>query len=682
MSFLYPYFLFALLAVAIPIIIHLFNFKRFKTIYFSNVELIKLIKKESRKKSKLKQLVILASRILAIVALVLAFSGPFVPLSDRTKSTTNQVVAVFIDNSFSMKAEGENGQLLEQAKLKAIEIANAYQMGTQFIVLTCDFLPQHKFLLSKEQFIKQITEINESPQSPEFSEIYHSVFQGFSELPGNAEKILYLISDFQKGKTGFETLKPDSSVFTYLIPLRANQSNNLLIDSCWFEVPGRKIGQSEKLFVAVRNLSDQAYQNIPVRLSINDTLKAVANIGLTGREKTILELNYTNNSVGIQLCKAELDDYPILYDNSWFMSYQVRGKMQALGLTASGSQPDYLKSMFLNDELISYDESAQNNFQISGLKNYQCVFLINNQQMSTGLGDELVNFVNEGGSLAVFPARNPNLASLNEFYNKLCGKYIQSADTGSMGISEINYSHELYRDVFKKQESEGEMPVIKGYFNYTRKSGNNDIPLLKFRNGQTALSVSSLGKGKIYLFAFPLDRGNFNFIRHVLFLPTIYNIILNSGEQQRYASTIGNEDPIILNQTDIQDKITVVHVKTNTQFATQVRTIGANRKQLNLDDMPKEAGHYLIMDGNRAIQPISYNYTRNESEQVYYNEDNLKEILSGKAFNTFKLIDSSDINFSQTLQELNSGKQFWKFFLILAIFFAFCEMAVIRFWKS
>jgi len=63
MSFLYPYFLFALLAVAIPIIIHLFNFKRFKTIYFSNVELIKLIKKEARKKSKLKKLVILTSRI-------------------------------------------------------------------------------------------------------------------------------------------------------------------------------------------------------------------------------------------------------------------------------------------------------------------------------------------------------------------------------------------------------------------------------------------------------------------------------------------------------------------------------------------------------------------------------------------------------------------------------------------
>ena len=45
-SFLYPSFLWALLFVAAPIILHLFNFRKFKKVYFSNVSLLKEIKEE------------------------------------------------------------------------------------------------------------------------------------------------------------------------------------------------------------------------------------------------------------------------------------------------------------------------------------------------------------------------------------------------------------------------------------------------------------------------------------------------------------------------------------------------------------------------------------------------------------------------------------------------------------
>ena len=114
MIFLYPLFLFALLALAIPVIIHLFNFKRYKTVYFSNVPLLKRIKQESRKKTQLKQLLILIARLLAIASLVFAFSRPYIPLNKRTSNASRQVVAIYIDNTFSMKAEGENGRCLNR----------------------------------------------------------------------------------------------------------------------------------------------------------------------------------------------------------------------------------------------------------------------------------------------------------------------------------------------------------------------------------------------------------------------------------------------------------------------------------------------------------------------------------------------------------------------------------------
>ena len=79
MKFLFPTFLFALFTIAIPIIIHLFSFRRYKTVYFSHVGFLKDIKKESQKKSRLKQLLMLLARILTIIFLVFAFSQPYIP---------------------------------------------------------------------------------------------------------------------------------------------------------------------------------------------------------------------------------------------------------------------------------------------------------------------------------------------------------------------------------------------------------------------------------------------------------------------------------------------------------------------------------------------------------------------------------------------------------------------------
>ncbi len=683
MSFLFPAFLFALLALAIPVIIHLFNFKRYKTVYFSNVPLLKRIKQESRKKSQLKQLLIMLARIMAIASLVFAFSRPYIPSGNRTKIAAQQVVEIYIDNSFSMKAEGEKGQILEQTKIKAIEIANSYPAGTQFLILTNDFMPGNQFPLNKEQFIKQVAEIKDCPRSPKLSDVYSQAIGNISSSAKKTQKTLYILSDFQKNSTNIETIKSDSSVWTYLYPFVAGKTNNLLIDSCWFETPGRKIGQAEKLFVRIKNLSGQAYQNIPIRLTINDSLKAISNINIAAQEESVQELNYTNNSQGIQLCKVELDDYPIIFDNSYFMSYQVRGKLRALGISnPQNNGSEYLKALFAEDELISYDEVPENNVQISQFKNYQCIFLINNQNISSGLKSELTSFVERGGTLVIFPNKMKIYEEYNALLSALNGKTIGGFDTVSMAISEINYSHELYREVFKKQENEADLPVIKGFASYADQMQKQETSLLKFRNGKNALSTHSFGDGTVYMFAFPLNPTNFNFVRHIIFVPTVYNMVLNSGEPQKYAYSTENDDAVILNQNPNSDELKIVNVLTKDEFKTSVRSHGTEKKQLIVDDLPKEAGHYLIKDGDKTIQSISYNFPRKESVPEFYTEDELRKQIDSKEFRQFQVIESTNASFSETVQNLNNGKQLWKYFIVLAILFLACEMAIIRFWKN
>ena len=682
MSFLYPLFLFALIALAIPVIIHLFNFRKYKTIYFSNVQLLKLIKQESRKKSQIKQLIILLARILAIASLVFAFSRPFIPLNDRTSKAAQQIVAIYIDNTFSMKNVNEKGQILEQAKLKAIEIAKSYRAGTQFLIQTSDFLSEHQFLLTKEQFNQQVTEINESPRSPKFSEIYAQAVQSISGTAKKADKIFYFLSDFQKNSIDFETIKPDSAVWTYLLPFKSDKINNLIIDSCWFEVPGRKIGQQEKLFVSLKNLSEQAYQNIPIRLTINDSLRAISNISIAGQQKATVELNYTNNSEGIQLCKVELNDYPIIYDNSYFMSYKVRGQLKALGIfNPLSNSSNYLKALFTGDELIGYDEFPENNVQIARLKDYQCIFMINKLKISSGLKTELIQFVEQGGSLVLFPGRTENFEDYNALLAGLNSNTVASFDTASMGISEINYAHALYKDVFKKQEANADLPVIRGFLRFSEQIQKIETPLLKFRNGKNALNTHRFGNGNVYSFAFPLDKTNFSFIRHVVFVPTVYNMVLNSEEPQKYAYSTENEEPVILYQNQLPDELKLINLQNKEEFKVSARNSGIGRKQLILNDLANTAGHYLINDGNNPIQSVSYNFPRKESSPEFYSSEEMNDQIDANSLKQIQLIDATEEQFSEILQDLNNGKQLWKLFILLAIFFLMCEMAVIRFWK-
>src|SRR5437868_5764156 len=149
MSFVFPSFLYALFAVSIPIIIHLFNFRKYKTVYFTNVKFLRELKQESQSKSRLKELLILAARILAISCLVLAFAQPV--LVDKTAKikTGDKAIGIYIDNSFSMEGVNKNGTLLSDAKKRANEIVNAFGSADRFMLLTNDFEGKHQRLLSK-----------------------------------------------------------------------------------------------------------------------------------------------------------------------------------------------------------------------------------------------------------------------------------------------------------------------------------------------------------------------------------------------------------------------------------------------------------------------------------------------------------------------------------------------------
>jgi len=228
MKFGNPLFLYGLFALAIPIIIHLYNFRRYKTVVFSDITFLKELTQQTQSKNKLKHLLILSSRLLFIVFLILAFAQPYIP-TKTSGNLSGNLISIYIDNSFSMEAEGSKGRLLDVAKKAAIEICKAYPENDRFQLLTNLFEGKHQRFYTKDDFIQLVEEVKEDATLRKLSEVINQQKHAFELIDASNKKnhVIYILSDFQKTFLGNpkNISKTDSLLKINLIPLQAQESN-------------------------------------------------------------------------------------------------------------------------------------------------------------------------------------------------------------------------------------------------------------------------------------------------------------------------------------------------------------------------------------------------------------------------------------------------------------------------
>ena len=160
MTFLYPKILWALTALLIPIAVHLFNFRRHKTVYFSNTAVLKTIQQENAKTKKLKYLVVLTLRCLFIAALVLAFAFPYKPDEAARINTDEGLVGIYLDNSMSMKAQSSKTTLLEDARESAKSLLDKFSPSTRYVLMTNSFEVQNEYPMNRDEMLDQLDRMN------------------------------------------------------------------------------------------------------------------------------------------------------------------------------------------------------------------------------------------------------------------------------------------------------------------------------------------------------------------------------------------------------------------------------------------------------------------------------------------------------------------------------------------
>lgn len=686
MSFLYPYILYALLAVIIPILIHLFNFRRYQKVWFNNVALLKSIQKKTRKQSQLKHLLVLLMRILTIVALVLAFSGPYLPKENTSENPQEtEYVSIYLDNSFSMTHLGENGSLLNEAQNMALSILESYENRDRFQLITNQLQAKHFRWFNKSEIANSIMEVEPVHLQQDLKDVFQrEKMLRLQDQPPIENATLYLLSDFQKNTSFNAKIEPDSTLKVRLLPLQNNPVNNLSIDSVYFHDPVQLPNRESTVSVIISNNGEEKQNSIPLKLFVEEEQKAVLSLDLDAGESETFEISFSNNLPGEKTARLEIDDYPIVYDDQLFFTFKVRKEFNVAIISAVKANP-YLKKLYEEDSLVSLSTYTQNSVEYGKLAQQDLLVIDELERLSSGLQNEIQSYVETGGHLLFIPAENNETNSWLQ--SIACPTYSKMIETPSR-IGEVDKEIAFFNRVFESQwasESKNQkidLPQVQKFYGFN--SQNNSISLLKIRSGQAILLSTKFGLGHVYQLAFPLRNEYSDLPEHALFVAVFYQMILQSEDQSRIYETIGSGKPINLTNVDISeirggDK--VLELKMGAQ--TWIPQMNINRTSeliLNQLEWPSD-GIAELLQNDKVMDHIAVNYDRKESDFKVWTRDELSNFIAENNWPGFQIIESSPDKITAQLIELNEAKQLWKWFLILGIFFIFVETLILRFWK-
>jgi hypothetical protein len=689
MNFLFPTFLFGLFAISIPIIIHLFNFRKYKKIYFTNVHLLKELKQESDSKSKLKELLILAMRVLAITALVFAFAQPFIPGSTKTEVGVRSV-SIYVDNSYSMESTNRKGSLLENAKEYAAQIAGSLDAEDKIQLITNDFEGKHQRFLSRDEFLEQLNEIKISSATRMLNDILKRQ-QDFLQNSSRGNKRIYLLSDFQKNAGFMKKSDCDTTIAVNLVPIEASESNNLFIDSVWFESPVQQFGTHQILHALIVNKSEKAIVNGTLKLFLNGSQVSLSSYDISEGGKKDVSLSFTIKTNGINKGVLRIEDDPITYDDDFYFSFDAHTTIKSLVINGKDTRTSgNFRSLMQGDSLFEYGESNETAIDYRLFPESHIIVLNELTNLTSGLASELQKFVSNGGSLVVFPSKNADISSYNNAFKLLQLPQILRLDSSDTRTQGINFEQGLYEGVFERVDQRMDLPKVFEHFEFVKATRNSSESLVSLQNGDFLISLNRFGNGKIYLFSTPSDETATNLLRHALFVPTLIKMSILSLRPTRIYYNTGVNEPIVLNnitnETDkplhiIKDENETTDNKPKLDIIPESRVI-ENATTLFTQSQITQAGHYKILNDTLVLKMLSFNFDRRESDLTFHTIGEIQQQLDETGLNNIRILSPSGDSLEQVLKEVDGNKKLWKLFLILALLFLLSEILIIRLFRN
>jgi hypothetical protein len=632
------YFLFLLL---VPIIVHLFRLRRFKTQVFTNVRLLKTIKAQTQKNSQIKKWLLLSCRLLLLTAIIIAFAQPFFPAKDADKS--KKQLFIVLDNSFSMQAKGKKGELFKRAVQELLE---QIPESEQFSLLT-----------NTESFWNtDIKSIRSDLQKLNYSALPFSLESQINKINTQKtfeEKNIVIITDApQLVETNI--LNDKSNTLYFIIP-QSEQKNNTAIDSVFIKET------SDTFYELNVKVSQYGNPNNNIPISVYNGTKKLVTSQLTFSKKSeTVTFNIPKESFNGYV---SIEDGALPYDNTYFFSIAAlkKNKIMSIGETAKNS---FLKRIY-NEAEFDLSNTPLNDLSYNQIEKQDAIILNELADIPLALQTTLKTFVQNGGNLVVIPDNVTKVSAYNSFLKNFGQIQLKSNEATDRKITKINFNHPLYSDVFETKVSNFQYPTTKNSFQIIGSSSE----ILGYSDQSSFLSSTKFGSGTLYLFAAAVNSTNSNFQQSPLIVPTFYKMGTATVTGTVKAYTIGNNETLTVASKINKEAVLKVENQ-NEQFIPMQQVVN-NNVQLYFSDLPQQAGNFSIKSKEDIIDAISFNYSRTESDLATADIKNSKD---------FEIIPSVE-SYYESSQSNRSDNQIWKWFVIFALFFLISEMAIIRFMK-
>jgi hypothetical protein len=642
MHFKQPEILYFLFLLIVPILVHLFQLRRFKTSFFTNVRFLKELAVQTRKSSKIKKRLLLATRLLLLTCVILAFAQPFFEAKD-SKNATNEMYIV-LDNSFSMQAKGKKGELLKRAVQELLE--NTPETA-QFSLLT-----------NTENFWNtDIKASKNSLQNLKYSATPFELSSIMAKIKAHKsahKKDIVIITD-AVGLAEKDVKNIDTEEKPYFIIPEAEQKNNVSIDSVF-------INQTLENFYEIGiNLSAYGEDFKPISMALYNQKKLIA--------KTIINFDSKKKKINFTIPKeafhgyVTIEDNGLTYDNKFYFSISKAKKTNVISI-GEPEKSNFLSRIYTSAEF-NYSNYSISSLDYNSLEKQNTIILNELVEVPQALQTTLKAFVSKGGNLVVIPAEKSSISNLNSFLGNFGKIQFKNLENKDKLITKINFDHPLFSGVFENKITN---------FQYPKTSKSFDISsaypaVLSYEDQSVFVTMIQNPVSGITVFSAPINTTNSNFQQSPLIVPLFYKMGQNNQKTGVNALTIGNNQPYFVDV--LLSKDAILEVRGNDDSFIPIQQILNNKVKLTFNDFPEIAGNYSVFDKKESVENLSFNYKRSESDLSQVNTNVVSD---------FKTADTISTIFN-TLQTERTDSQIWKWFVIFALLFLALEMAIIKFVK-
>jgi hypothetical protein len=640
MQFNHPEVLYALFFLIIPIIVHLFQLRKFRKESFTNVKFLKRLSQQTRKSSRLKKWLVLATRLLLLSFIIFAFSRPYL-FKDQEDIESVETV-IYLDNSYSMQATGQRGRLLERSIQELLEN-----------------LPEDKnftLITNNDQFAEvsrgELQDISYSPATIDFNSVLLKAKSRFSTDTSSGKKLL-LISDFQENFK-FPASFNGSAIDVYALPVRPGQQDNISIDTLYQS--GETLG-TQMLKVQLSYNGKQP-GSVPVSIYNGKELLGKSSVDFSqGNGQQMLEFPIEDKV--IKDGRVQVEDNGFQFDNILYFTINQIQPIKIISIDAANS--DFLNRIFSSAEF-EFMAMQENQIDYNTLTGSQVIILNELQDLSSSLQGTLSQQVRKDAVFIVIPSSEKVGTGLQNLMQELGISGFGNKQDQEKLVTNISFQHPLFSDVFEEQVRNFEYPKVQASYTLPRGAYST---VLSFEDKSPFL----IGTRGNFIFAAPLNVENSNFKQSPLIVPSFYNMGISALKpRQLYyllEETSKIEVPVILKEDQIL-KITSPSfdfIPQQQKFTSKVEIITGE----NLET----PGNYNVMNNNYLIMGLSFNVNRNENNLNYPDLPDVED---------FERVDSLSKFF--TAAGYNEAEDsLWKWFITFAIIFLIIETLLLKYLK-